>query len=102
MSTRAIVLIGGGILLLLFLRKKQKQKEEKKIEEQLKLNELSKIDSIEVIRHKLDEYLSFNFGQHMDADAVHDAVMALTSDLEDYELPDDDEYRDEEISDDDE
>lgn len=99
MSTRAKVLIAGGIILFLYLRKKQKQKEEKKTEEQLKSNELSKVDSIEVIRYKLDEYLLFEFGQHMEADEVHNIVMALTSDLEDYELPDDDDYKDEDYKD---
>ncbi len=84
---RTKVLIVAGVLLLLYLRKKDKQKEEKKIEEKLKVNEMSKADAIDIIRFKMEDYLAHEFGGFMEFERIQEIVMAITSDLEDYELP---------------
>lgn len=96
---RAKVLIVAGILLLLYLRKKNKQKEEKKTEEILKENELSKADAIDIIRYKMEEYLSYEFANFMEHERIQEVVMAITSDLENYQIPEIPEivdYKDEE------
>jgi len=86
-TTRTKVLMVAGVLLLLYLRKKNKQKEEAKVEDKLKENELSKADSIDIIRFKLEDYLTYEFGNFMDTDRIQDVVMHITSDLDNYNIP---------------
>ncbi len=83
---RTKILIALGILVFLYMRKKKKEKEAEKIEAQLKENELSTEKTVEIIRHKLDEYIRTEFA-FIDDQQVHNIVMGITSNLEEYMIP---------------
>jgi len=86
MAMKTKILIAVGILIFLYLHKKKKDKKAEKIQEQVKENGLSADKTVDIIRYKLDEYIRGEF-PFLDEQRIHDIVIGITSNLEQYELP---------------
>ncbi len=86
MSMKTKIFIAIGVLGFLYLRKKKKDKESEKIEQKLKVEGLSTEQSIDIIRYKLNEFISSQWS-FFSEEKIHEIVMSLTSDLENYQVP---------------